>query len=323
MIVVRKIILTFILVLASGFVLYCSYVCVKNINTIGSESEVKGKEMSSDEYIYKEDLLHLGYNLNDIEVIQNKISNVDVKEYFLKEKYDNISSYINALNFIPKNISRYVAYHNRNQNMTYDNTVLNVNMNLDYDFYTNVNTLHNYLDITTLVNKYNKLPDNYEIDDLVVLDNEYSNKGEKVRKVIYNDLKKMFDDAKKDNINLNVISGFRTYEKQDTLFNNSIKKNGIDHALIYSAKPGYSEHQLGLAIDINSVEENFKNTNEYKWLKNNSYKYGFIERYPENKEYITGFGYEPWHYRYLGVDITTRIFTENITYEEYVVKFLK
>ena len=319
----RKIILTFILVLASGFVLYCSYVCVKNINTIGSESEVKGKEMSSDEYIYKEDLLHLGYNLNDIEVIQNKISNVDVKEYFLKEKYDNISSYINALNFIPKNISRYVAYHNRNQNLTYDNTVLNVNMNLDYDFYTNVNTLHNYLDITTLVNKYNKLPDNYEIDDLVVLDNEYSNKGEKVRKVIYNDLKKMFDDAKKDNINLNVISGFRTYEKQDTLFNNSIKKNGIDHALIYSAKPGYSEHQLGLAIDINSVEENFKNTNEYKWLKNNSYKYGFIERYPENKEYITGFGYEPWHYRYLGVDITTRIFTENITYEEYVVKFLK
>lgn len=319
----RKIILTFILVLASGFVLYCSYVCVKNINTIGSESEVKGKEMSSDEYIYKEDLLHLGYNLNDIEVIQNKISNVDVKEYFLKEKYDNISSYINALNFIPKNISRYVAYHNRNQNMTYDNTVLNVNMNLDYDFYTNVNTLHNYLDITTLVNKYNKLPDNYEIDDLVVLDNEYSNKGEKVRKVIYNDLKKMFDDAKKDNINLNVISGFRTYEKQDTLFNNSIKKNGIDHALIYSAKPGYSEHQLGLAIDINSVEENFKNTNEYKWLKNNSYKYGFIERYPESKEYITGFGYEPWHYRYLGVDITTRIFTENITYEEYVVKFLK
>ena len=319
----RKIILTFILVLASGFVLYCSYVCVKNINTIGSESEVKGKEMSSDEYIYKEDLLHLGYNLNDIEVIQNKISNVDVKEYFLKEKYDNISSYINALNFIPKNISRYVAYHNRNQNMTYDNTVLNVNMNLDYDFYTNVNTLHNYLDITTLVNKYNKLPDNYEIDDLVVLDNEYSNKGEKVRKVIYNDLKKMFDDAKKDNINLNVISGFRTYEKQDTLFNNSIKKNGIDHALIYSAKPGYSEHQLGLAIDINSVEENFKNTNEYKWLKNNSYKYGFIERYPKDKEFITGHGYEPWHYRYLGIDIATKIYQEGITYEEYLVKYAK
>ena len=319
----KKIVLTFILVIVSGFILYCSYICVKNINTIGSESEVKGKEMSSDEYIYKEDLLHLGYNLNDIEIIQNKISNIDVKEYFLKEKYNNVSSYINALNFIPKNISRYVDYYNKNQNMTYDNIILNVNMNLDYDFYTNVNTLHNYLDITTLVNKYNKLPDNYEIDDLVTLDNEYSKKGEKVREVIYNDLKNMFDEAKKDNINLNVISGFRTNEKQDTLFNNSIKKNGLDHALIYSAKPGYSEHQLGLAIDINSVEESFKNTNEYKWLKNNSYKYGFIERYPEGKEKITGFGYEPWHYRYLGVDVATKIFTENITYEEYVAKFLK
>ena len=319
----KKIVLTFILVIVSGFILYCSYICVKNINTIGSESEVKGKEMSSDEYIYKEDLLHLGYNLNDIEIIQNKISNIDVKEYFLKEKYNNVSSYINALNFIPKNISRYVDYYNKNQNMTYDNIILNVNMNLDYDFYSNVNTLHNYLDVTTLVNKYNKLPDNYEIDDLVTLDNEYSKKGEKVREVIYNDLKKMFDEAKKDNINLNVISGFRTNEKQDTLFNNSIKKNGLDHALIYSAKPGYSEHQLGLAIDINSVEESFKNTNEYKWLKNNSYKYGFIERYPEGKEKITGFGYEPWHYRYLGVDVAAKIFTENITYEEYVVKFLK
>ena len=319
----KKIVLTFILVIVSGFILYCSYICVKNINTIGSESEVKGKEMSSDEYIYKEDLLHLGYNLNDIEIIQNKISNIDVKEYFLKEKYNNVSSYINALNFIPKNISRYVDYYNKNQNMTYDNIILNVNMNLDYDFYSNVNTLHNYLDVTTLVNKYNKLPDNYERDDLVTLDNEYSKKGEKVREVIYNDLKKMFDEAKKDNINLNVISGFRTNEKQDTLFNNSIKKNGLDHALIYSAKPGYSEHQLGLAIDINSVEESFKNTNEYKWLKNNSYKYGFIERYPEGKEKITGFGYEPWHYRYLGVDVATKIFTENITYEEYVAKFLK
>ena len=319
----KKIVLTFILVIVSGFILYCSYICVKNINTIGSESEVKGKEMSSDEYIYKEDLLHLGYNLNDIEIIQNKISNIDVKEYFLKEKYNNVSSYINALNFIPKNISRYVDYYNKNQNMTYDNIILNVNMNLDYDFYSNVNTLHNYLDVTTLVNKYNKLPDNYEIDDLVTLDNEYSKKGEKVREVIYNDLKKMFDEAKKDNINLNVISGFRTNEKQDTLFNNSIKKNGLDHALIYSAKPGYSEHQLGLAIDINSVEESFKNTNEYKWLKNNSYKYGFIERYPEGKEKITGFGYEPWHYRYLGVDVAAKIFTENITYEEYVAKFLK
>ena len=133
----------------------------------------------------------------------------------------------------------------------------------------------------------------------------------------------MFDKAREDGINLNVISGYRTSEKQNTLFNNSVKKNGIEHALMYSAKMGHSEHQLGLAIDINTTQESFKNTNEYKWLKNNSYKYGFIERYKENKENITGFAYEPWHYRYIGIDNATKVFTENITYEEYVIKFLK
>lgn len=319
----KKIIFAFIAVLGSGFILYCSYLCIKNMNTISTESDIKGKEISSDEYIYKEDLLHLGYDLKDIEVIENKISNIDVKEYFLKEKYDNVTSYINALYFIPKNIDRYVNYYNKNKNMSYDNVILNVNMNLDYEFYTNINTLHDYLDVTTLVNKYNKLPDNYEIDDLVTLDEEYSSRGEKIREIAYKDLKVMFDKAREDGINLNVISGYRTSEKQNTLFNNSVKKNGIEHALMYSAKRGHSEHQLGLAIDINTTQESFKNTNEYKWLKNNSYKYGFIERYKENKENITGFAYEPWHYRYIGIDNATKVFTENITYEEYVIKFLK
>lgn len=319
----KKIIFAFIAVLGSGFILYCSYLYIKNMNTISTESDIKGKEISSDEYIYKEDLLHLGYDLKDIEVIENKISNIDVKEYFLKEKYDNVTSYINALYFIPKNIDRYVNYYNKNKNMSYDNVILNVNMNLDYEFYTNINTLHDYLDVTTLVNKYNKLPDNYEIDDLVTLDKEYSSRGEKIREIAYKDLKVMFDKAREDGINLNVISGYRTSEKQNTLFNNSVKKNGIEHALMYSAKMGHSEHQLGLAIDINTTQESFKNTNEYKWLKNNSYKYGFIERYKENKENITGFAYEPWHYRYIGIDNATKVFTENITYEEYVIKFLK
>lgn len=319
----KKIIFAFIAVLGSGFILYCSYLCIKNMNTISTESDIKGKEISSDEYIYKEDLLHLGYDLKDIEVIENKISNIDVKEYFLKEKYNNVTSYINALYFIPKNIDRYVNYYNKNKNMSYDNVILNVNMNLDYEFYTNINTLHDYLDVTALVNKYNKLPDNYEIDDLVTLDEEYSTRGEKIREIAYKDLKVMFDKAREDGINLNVISGYRTREKQNTLFNNSVKKNGIEHALMYSAKMGHSEHQLGLAIDINTTQESFKNTNEYKWLKNNSYKYGFIERYKENKENITGFAYEPWHYRYIGIDNATKVFTENITYEEYVIKFLK
>ena len=107
----------------------------------------------------------------------------------------------------------------------------------------------------------------------------------------------------------------------ESLFNNSNEKNGLEHALLYSAKKGHSEHQTGYAADLNSVDESFKDTNEYKWLNQNAFKYGFIERYKKDKEFITGYGYEPWHYRYVGIDIATKIYTENITFEEYCVKY--
>jgi D-alanyl-D-alanine carboxypeptidase len=131
----------------------------------------------------------------------------------------------------------------------------------------------------------------------------------------------MINDAKKEKLNLYVISSFRSYKTQKYLFDKSKKKNGLNYALIYSAKPGHSEHELGLAIDLNTTQEKFKKTKEYAWLKDNSYKYGFVLRYPENKTFITGYGYEPWHYRYLGIDIATKMYEENITYEEYIVKY--
>ena len=157
----------------------------------------------------------------------------------------------------------------------------------------------------------------------ISLDKDYSESECKVKQVILSSLKQMMDDVKNEGMKLNVISGYRTESTQENLFNNSVKKNGESHALIYSAKPGHSEHQLGLAVDFNNVTENFKDTKEYEWLKNNSYKYGFIERYPKDKEFITGYGYEPWHYRYLGIDIATKIYQEGITYEEYLVKYAK
>ena len=133
----------------------------------------------------------------------------------------------------------------------------------------------------------------------------------------------MIKDAKKDGAKLSVLSSFRTWNTQTTLFKNNKKKNGEAHALMYSAKPGHSEHQLGLAIDFNKASMKFEGTKECEWLKQNAYKYGFIMRYPKGKEYITGFAYEPWHYRYLGVEIATKVYEENITYEEYLVKYKK
>ena len=130
--------------------------------------------------------------------------------------------------------------------------------------------------------------------------------------------------AKNDGISLWNVSGYRSYNTQQSLYNNYKARDGQTKADTYSARPGSSEHQTGLATDICTASSaaHFENTDKYKWLINNSYKYGFILRYPEGKTYITGYKFEPWHYRYVGVEAATYIHNNNITFEEYHAYFV-
>ena len=318
----RKYLLVGIIILLSCTVTYLTFLTIKEEKTPSEDTLVKGKDITKEEYVYKEDLLEIGYSIDEIKTIEKKISNISVKEYLLNKKYDNLIKFISSPYFNIANIERYEKYYELNQEYTTDEVVLYVEIGLDVEFYTNVQEIENYYEITTLVNKYNKLPEDAVYEDLVELEKPYSKDGKRrVRSIAYDPLIKMIDAAKEDNIKLTVVSGYRTNNEQKSLFNNSTKKNGLEHALLYSAKPGHSEHQLGLAVDLNSVYESFEKTKEYEWLKENAYKYGFIERYPKGKEFITGYGYEPWHYRYLGIDVATKIYEDNISYEEYLVKY--
>ena len=131
--------------------------------------------------------------------------------------------------------------------------------------------------------------------------------------------------AKEEGYTIRAVSAYRSYSYQANLYNNYVSKDGVSEADKYSARPGFSEHQTGLAIDVDNGISNFndfENTKEYKWMMENSYKYGFILRYPKDKEYITGYIYEPWHYRYVGVAIATFITQNNLTYEEYYFKYI-
>ena len=313
-----------IFLIISGFILWGAFLCVRDINNPDNDKDTSGgKEINKEEYVYKEELLALGYDIKDIETISTKISNVDVKKYLLTEKYEDITKFIASPYYKVEKTSRYQKYYDKHKEYDTDNVVIYVEIGLDIEFYTEMDEITNYDEVDALVNKYHKLPSNYEAKDLVTLSKTYSSRGHKIKKAASEPLMKMIDAARADGLNLLVISGYRTERTQRGLFNNSVKRHGMDHALIYSAKPGYSEHQLGLAVDLNSTEESFDQTKEYKWLKANSYKYGFIERYPKGKEFITGYGYEPWHYRYLGVDLATKVYTENVTYEEYLVKHSK
>lgn len=128
----------------------------------------------------------------------------------------------------------------------------------------------------------------------------------------------MQEDAAAKGLNLYIASGFRSYEYQTTLYNRYVERSGKEEADRYSARPGYSEHQTGLAIDLNTIDASFADTDEYEWVKRNCYKYGFIIRYPEGAEEITGYMYEPWHLRYLGRDTARDVYESGLTLEEYL-----
>lgn len=127
-------------------------------------------------------------------------------------------------------------------------------------------------------------------------------------------------DALAAGLNINIVSGYRSYSTQNRIYNNYVNRDGVQMADTYSARPGHSEHQTGLAVDVNSLLVSFKDTPEGIWLTNNCYKYGFILRYPEGKDGITGYMYEPWHFRYVGVDVASKLYNNGnwITLEEYL-----
>lgn len=181
--------------------------------------------------------------------------------------------------------------------------------------------------IPVLVNKQNKLPDDYAPKDLVytTIPFVFSEMTEKrkMRSEAATAIANLFTGAKQQGIYLLGVSAYRSYSTQVTLFNSYVSKDGYEKAKTYSALPGTSEHQTGLAIDVTSgdgrcpAQDCFGNTAEAKWLQAHAAEYGFIIRYPEGKDAITGYKYEPWHLRYVGIDIATEVMSRGITLEEY------
>jgi D-alanyl-D-alanine carboxypeptidase len=186
--------------------------------------------------------------------------------------------------------------------------------------------------ITVLVNKESSaLPETYKPADLENDPNLpfiFSGYDEKrlLRKPAAQALEKLFAAAKKDGINLAGVSGFRSYALQKSLFDSYVKQQGETEARRYSAVPGHSEHQTGLAIDVSgstgacAAEDCFGDTPEAKWLAQHAQEYGYIIRYPKGKEAITGYAYEPWHIRYVGVELAKEVTSKGLTLEEYFAK---
>jgi D-alanyl-D-alanine carboxypeptidase len=191
-----------------------------------------------------------------------------------------------------------------------------------------VSVVANPKEIAVLVNKSFRLPEGYKPDPLVEPNVPFifEGKSEKrmLRKEAADALEKLFASAKADGVSLAGVSGYRSEATQTALYNNYAKKDGIEAANKYSAKPGTSEHQTGLAIDVSgstgkcAAEDCFAGTKEAKWLVDHAAEHGYILRYLKGKESITGYQYEPWHIRFVGKDIAKEIMDKGITLEEYL-----
>lgn len=172
-----------------------------------------------------------------------------------------------------------------------------------------------------VVNPWNKIPENYSVS-LTELSN-----GKMIDSRIYPALQEMFDAMRADGIYPVVGEGYRTHEEQQQMMDEKIssfilqgysQKDAKQLAKELVAKPGTSEHELGIAVDINAEQPRSANEEVYSWLAENAYQYGFILRYPQYKYSVTGFDYEPWHYRYVGTEAALEIYTQQITLEEYL-----
>ena len=277
-----------------------------------------GEYHKTNEYKLKK----IGYNSEEINIIK-KTSETNIN-YILEKDYNkNICEIIKEKYYIDKNFKEYIEYIEKT-NETPKETISIINTNADKKEYTDTKSTNIEKKDIMLVNKYNYLEKNYEPDKIIDIPSRYAYSGKKAPEEILNKYIEMFNAAEKQEMKFVISSAYISYEEQEEIYEyyKTIKKENIEK---YISLPGYSEDQTGLTFDIltlSTTQENFEKTDEFKWLNENAYKYGFILRYPKGKEKITKYDYQPWHYRYVGKDAAKIIHDEDITLEEFYAFYI-
>lgn len=225
-----------------------------------------------------------------------------------------------------KNKKRYLAYQEEKKDLPIEDIVMHVNIGIDKPYYTNTKKATNLNETTLLVNKYYYLTEDYVPENLEEISLSYARSGMQLVHEAKEAFETLSEEAKKEGMNIIAMSSYRSYEYQVDLYNRYVETDGKEAADTYSARAGYSEHQTGLAVDVYNKElpyTSFEQTEEFTWMQENAYKYGFILRFPKDKVNITGYQYESWHYRYIGEEVAEYIHKNNLTLEEYYVKELE
>lgn len=286
------------------------------------------------DYQYKQTneykLLEKGYSLEDTKTIFAKLSETEQQKLINNDKDDKIISLLEQKYFLEKNLEDYQEYIRKNNEDDYAKVISIVNVHANHKWYQlDLNTQED-LGMLMNVNKFYTLSETYVPENLrnIELSYAYGEEGEnKLIDYAYDKFLDLWQAANEQGFYLMVTSSYRDYESQKEIYDYRVSTQGERKADETAARPGHSEHQTGLVIDMTSKTEpladSFSNSEAYKWLKENAYKYGFIERYPEGKTYLTGYNPESWHWRYVGEEAAKLIHDEDITFDEYYAFYIE
>ncbi len=269
-------------------------------------------------------LVKRGYSSKQISMILAHGNNEDVTLFAKRKKVKYLEQFFSISYAKLRNYDRYVSYYDKEREDD-ETTVLRVNMDFDKEDYTDYIEISNPSD-TVLVNKHRMLTEDYVPKNLKEVKEEYikfpDGKMELEQKTLSAFIV-MMQAAEKDGKHILINSGYRSYKDQVEVQQEYLQAYGQNYVDNYVSKPGFSEHQTGFSIDVASRDTSiFVESDEYDWMMENAYLYGFILRYPKSKEEITGYKCEAWHYRYVGKEIAKYIHEHNITYDEYYMMFL-
>ncbi len=278
-------------------------------------------------YEYK--FLQLGYTDNEINILLDNFNNEKLNELVSNDKDELIFDIINEKYYIKEYFEEYYNYINEEKIDNISDAITIINTNIDEYYYEYILDSDLSKNELVLVNKYYSLDENYT-PELITISTKYSwgtEGSQKTTQKTYDAFLDMWNAAySEEEIYLMVNSSYRSYDEQDSVYTEYKNDRGEKYADGIAARAGHSEHQTGLALDIFSLTDSSQGTladsPTYAWLKDNCYKYGFILRYPEDKEDITGYNFESWHYRYVGIDVATYIYENDITFDEYYAYYL-
>lgn len=270
-------------------------------------------------------LLKRGYSDREISMILAHGSDSDVQEFAKRERIKYLEEFF-VYDFAKlSHYDRYINYMNEYGDDE-ETTIIKVNLDLDKEDYVDSIQVTDYSKFV-LANKHHYLGEQYIPKKLIKVPDQYmkgkDNHAKGVNEAVTAAIT-MMKAAQKDGLNLLINSGYRSYSEQEEVYQTYLGLYGENYVASYVSKAGYSEHQTGYAFDFASGSSNvFANSEEYKWMIKNSYKYGFVYRFLKSKEEITGVKHESWHFRYVGKEAAKVMDTEELSFEEYYAKYLE